>query len=186
MVLHHKTGVGYTEFEAYAQQPRNAERLLELINGEIVEKVPTEEHGEVVLNVAGALRPFVRAHKFGKVSTEALHRIPGDDKNAVLPDVSFRSGQNLPSVRQGAVSTMPDLAVEVQSPSQSDAFMAEKAAYYLANGTRMVWLVFPGKRTVEVHQPGQNVIVLTADDSLDGGAVLPGFSLPVSEVFRLD
>ena len=108
MVLRHKTGVDFAEFEAYTQRPENADRLLELINGEIVEKVPTEEHGEIVLNIAEALRPFVRGNRLGRVSTEALYRPEADDQNAVLPDISFRSGQSLESVRQGAVPGVPD------------------------------------------------------------------------------
>lgn len=173
------------QFEAYIEHPDNADRLLELINGEVVEKVPTEEHGAIVLNIAAPMRSFVKQHKLGRVTTEGLHRLPDDDQNAVLPDVSFRSGLSSPIVRTGAIPVMPDLAVEVQSPNQSDNFMAEKAAYYLANGSRLVWLVFPAKRVVMVHQP-DGVDTLTEADTLDGGDVLPGFRLPVREVFDLD
>ena len=63
--------------------------------------------------------------------------------------------------------------------------MAEKAAYHLSNGTHIVWLVFPTKRMVEVHQSGQ-VETFSEGDMLSGGDLLPGFTLPVSEVFRLD
>ena len=145
MALRHKTDVGFAEFEEYIERPENADRLLELINGEIFEKVPTEEHGEIVLNVAVALKPFVREHRLGKVATEALHRLPEDDENAVLLDLSFRNGEWLQNVHRGAVPSMPDLAVEVHSPSQSDSFMEGKATYYLSRGTRMVWLIFPSR-----------------------------------------
>ena len=184
-MVHQTKHMTAQQFEKYIQRPENADRLLELVNGEVVEKVPTEEHGIIVLNIAAPLRTFARQYKLGRVTTEAIHRLPDDDQNAVLPDVSFRSDPATPVVRKGSVPVMPDLAVEVQSPSQSDDDMIEKAAYYLANGSRMIWLVYPAKRTVEVHQHSQ-VETLTEADTLDGSDVLPGFKLAVSEVFALD
>lgn len=77
---------------------------------------------------------------------------------------------------------MPDLAVEVQSDGQSDRFMANKAAYYLANGSRMVWLVYPETQIVEVLTP-DNRTLLNSEGIISGGDVLPGFSLPVRELF---
>ena len=172
------------EFEDYIQRPENVDRLLELINGEIVEKLPTEEHGIIVLNIAAPLQAFVRQQQLGRVSTEARHHLPGDARNVRLPDISFHSG-TAPVVRQGAIPHMPDLAVEVQSPSQSDDDMAEKAAYYLANGSGMVWLVFPAQRRVELHAGG-HVEHFSDGDTVHAGDVLPGFELSVSDIFRLD
>jgi Uma2 family endonuclease len=80
---------------------------------------------------------------------------------------------------------MPDLAVEVQSPGQTDKLMADKAAYYLANGTRMVWLVYPGKQLVEVLTQADRQL-LPIDDTLTGEPLLPGFTLPVRELFPED
>jgi Uma2 family endonuclease len=174
------------QFEAFIERPENADRLLELIDGEIVEKVPTEEHGVIVLNIASPMRAFVKPRKLGRVTIEGLHRLPDDDENAVLPDMSFRSNIESPVVRRGSIPVMPDLAVEVQSASQSEDFLVEKAAYYLANGTRIVWLVFPTRRVVEVHRPGGQVEIFTEADTLSGGDVLPGFELPVSDIFDLD
>ncbi len=174
------------QFEALIERPENAGRLLELINGEIVEKVPTEEHGLIVGNIYAPMRAFVKPRKLGRVTIEGLHRLPDDDENAVLPDVSFRSNIASPIVRRGAIPVMPDLAVEVQSPSQSEDFLVEKAAYYLANGTRIVWLVFPTRRVVEVHRPGGQIEIYTEADTLSGGDVLPGFELPVRDIFDMD
>jgi Uma2 family endonuclease len=174
------------EFEAYTNRPENVDRLFELINGRMVEKVPTEEHGIIVGNILAPLRGFAKQHKLGRVSTEARHRLPNDDENALLPDVSFRAGLSTPVVRRGAIPTMPDLAVEVQSPGQSDDDMEEKAAYYLAHGSHMVWLMFPAKRLVGVHRPGQATETLNEGDVLTGYDVLPGFELPVIDVFDLD
>lgn len=77
---------------------------------------------------------------------------------------------------------MPDLAIEIQSPGQSDKLMSDKADYYLANGTRMVWIIYK-KRIVEVRTQDDRQL-LNEDDILDGGDLLPGFSVAVKDVFR--
>jgi hypothetical protein len=61
--------------------------------------------------------------------------------------------------------------------------MRETAAYYLANGARMVWLVYPEQRLVEVYHADADIQILTENDAIEGGALLPGFILPVVEVF---
>ena len=102
--------------------------------------------------------------------------------NDRIPDLSFITHEKGALVREGAAPYMPDLAVEVQSPGQSDKLMADKAAYYLANGTRMVWLVYPEKRIVEVLTPDDRQL-LNDENTLSGGDVLPNFSLPIREIF---
>lgn len=169
------------EFEQFADSPENRERLLELIDGEVVEKVPTEEHGMITGNIFGPLWNYVQRSKAGRVVTEARHRKPGDNRNARLPDVSYISGKR-PLVKKGSVPQMPDLAVEVKSPDDSLKQLREKARYYLANGTRMVWLVNPEKRLIEVYTPDDEQ-VLDDTDTLSGGDVLPGFTLVVRDVF---
>jgi Uma2 family endonuclease len=77
---------------------------------------------------------------------------------------------------------MPHLAVEIQSPGQSDKFMADKAAYYLANGAGMMWVVYPTKCLVEVLTLTDRKL-LTSVETLTGGDLLPGFTLSVSDIF---
>ena len=77
----------------------------------------------------------------------------------------------------------PDLAVEVRSPDNTLAELSVKANEYLEAGARMVWIVDPPTRTVQVMRPGRPAVTLSLDDVLDGGDVLPGFSLPVSRLF---
>lgn len=168
-------------FEQFLAQAEQQERLLELIHGEIVEKMPTEEHGEIQLIVGGALRTFVIARKLGRVSIEARHQMPGDMHNSRLPDVSFIAG-NRPRVTEGSVPQMPDLAVEIKPPGDSLKGLRDKAQYYLANGTRLVWLIDPAKRLAIMLTPDDEQILLE-NEALDGGDVLPGFSLPLHEVF---
>jgi Uma2 family endonuclease len=77
---------------------------------------------------------------------------------------------------------MPDLAIEAQSPGQSDKFMADKATRYLQRGTRMVWLIYSEKRLVEVLTLTSRQL-LTEDGIIEGGDVLPGFTLRVADIF---
>lgn len=176
------------EFEALLSQPGQADRLLELIDGEVVEKVPTEQHGLIAINVGAELRAFVREQGLGRVTVEVRHQIPRADQDpnrprSLIPDVAFTSRERaLPLVSAGAVLQLPDLVVEIQSPDQSDWMMSDKAAYYLANGSRMVWLIYPDRQLVEILTSTTRRL-LTAIDTIDGGDVLPGFQLPVSEVF---
>jgi Uma2 family endonuclease len=169
------------EFERIAEAPENADRLLELINGEIVEKVPTEKHGMIAGNMFGPLWNFVQQHKSGRIVMEVRYRSPDDQRNARIPDIAFSSARR-PVVERGSVPEMPDLAVEVKSPDDTVKELREKARYFLMNGTRMVWLVYPGKRIIEVYTP-DNEYILDETDTLSGGDVLPGFTLPVRDVF---
>lgn len=175
-----------TEFEEYIAQPENADRRFELINGEVVEKLPTEEHSLIVGNLYLALRNFVDPRDLGRVAFEVRRRMPGDDSNARLPDAEFTSKARLqPIVKKGAVSQMPDLAIEVKSPTDSLDSLRAKAHYYLANGSRMVWLVITEKRKMEVYTL-DGVKVLSETDTIDGGDVLPGFTLLVADIFPKD
>lgn len=170
-------------FEHFLALPENRDRRFELINGEIVEKMPTEEHGIIVLWIGSRLLIFVDLNKLGRVGVEIRHRNPNDGYNDRLPDISFIADTTSPVVRQGAMERFPDLAVEVKSPDDSYREMRDKADYYLANGVRLVWLVYPEKRIVEAYLGSGEIQILTAEDTLDGGDVLPGFSMAVTEIF---
>ncbi|MBL8153321.1 MAG: Uma2 family endonuclease [Anaerolineae bacterium] len=171
------------EFETFMAQPENRDGRFELIHGEIIEKaMPTELHGLIVANLIALLWSFVKQTGRGRVGAEIRNRMPGDDHNSRQPDISYFADASRPIVERGAVPQMPDLAIEVKSPDDSYKAMREKADYYLANGAGMVWLILTEKREVEVHRPGK-LDVLTESDILDGGTVLPDFTLPVREIF---
>ena len=169
------------EFEHLLEQPEYSERLLELIDGEIVEKMPTEKHGEVTALIVMALGAFIVPNKLGRLGVEVRHRIPSDDHNSRLPDISFISGKR-PSVTEGSVPQMPDLAIEVKSPSDSLKDMRERAHYYLLNGTKLVWLFDPVKRFA-IALTLEDEEVFLEHETLDGGDVLPGFKLVLKDIF---
>ncbi len=161
------------------------DRLFELVNGMIVEKMPTEEHGLIVGNIHALLWQHVKQNKLGRVGVEIRHQTPGDNYNDLLPDVSFSSDTDRPIVTQGGVQGMPDLAVEVKSPNDTYSGLREKAYYYLQNGSKMVWLVYPEKKLVEVFRKDSDSELYTGDESLSGGDVLPDFKLSLSEIFDI-
>ena len=135
----------------------------------------------IIANLAGKLGNYCRENPIGRALAKASYYVENDDQFEQNPSLSFIKGKK-PLIREGAAPFMPDLAVEVQSPDQSDRLMSDKAAYYLANGSRMVWLVYPTKRIVEALTPDDRAL-LREEDTLSGGDVLPGFTLAVRDIF---
>ena len=125
------------EFEEFIALPENHDRLFELINGEVVEKMPTEKHGELAAWIAALLLNFVRPRKLGRVGVEVRHQLTTDRENSRLPDVSFISGKRA-SIQQGSVPQMPDLAIEIKSPDERLKDLKDKAHYYLLYTPRIV------------------------------------------------
>ncbi|MDZ4764905.1 MAG: Uma2 family endonuclease [Chloroflexota bacterium] len=187
MIAEQKQVYTADEFEAIADAADADDRLLELIDGETIEKMPSEAHGLVQSNFVLVFKPFVRKHKLGRVTTEPRHRTKNDNRNVRLPDVAFTSTERkLPLTTKGSVPQMPDLIVEIQSPDDSMASLRRKAAYYLANGVKIVILAYPSKRLLEVYRDNGDIDILRETDTLEGYDVLPGFTIPVHELFEDD
>jgi len=176
------------DFEAFIVQPENDDRRFEFINGKVIEKMPTQLHGWIVLFLGRFLLNYLDLNPIGSFFAEARYRLRDDDQHSYIPDISFVRQERGPILEEGPAPYMPDLAIEVQSPDDYPKEMREKAEYYLANGSRMVWLFFTAKRSrrIEVHRPNQPVQTLNMDDILDGGDVLPGFKVVVKALFPPD
>lgn len=174
------------EFEAFIARPENLDHHFELIHGEIVEKpMPTEEHGIIIHTLSGEIYIFLKANPIARAEIEVRYKMPNDNHNGRQPDLSVVVDTQTPVVRRGAVPRMPDLAVEVKSPDDKFKDMREKADYYLSNGTRIVWLVYPHERLVEGFRPNRDSEILNESHTLNGEDVLPGFTLAISDLFRL-
>lgn len=173
------------EFERLINQAEMTDRRLELFNGEIIEKMPTMLHGVIVSLIIVALHNYFRNNPIAWVGPEVRFQLPEDRRNSLLPDLSVILKEGRTLLDYGSVPYMPDLAIEVQSPDQSDKFMQEKGALYLAKGSKMVWLVYPRQQLVEVLTPTERYL-LTIDDTLVGGDVLPGFTVAIREIFPKD
>jgi Uma2 family endonuclease len=175
------------EFWDFLALPENANRKFELIYGVIVEEMsPSFEHGEMVLDIGSFVRAFVKEHDLGRVAVEVDHYNPPDKFNTRRPDIEFISKERLAQFDPtGFVPLMPDLAIEVKSPTNTPEELRQKAAYYLQNGARMVWLFNPETQTVMAHtQENPAGKKFGIDDTLDGGDVLPGFRLALKDIFR--
>ena len=167
------------EFEQITEDGR-----FDLIDGALHVVPASFEHGEPASNINGEIRAFAKPRKLGKaVIAEATFVLgPG---NALCPDVAFVRTERLPPKgTKGFYQGAPDLAVEVVSPSETRPMVARKVERYLQAGTRMVWCVYQDSESVVVHRPGMEPVTLGPDDVLDGGDLLPGFALPMHEIFE--
>lgn len=159
----------------------------ELIRGELREMSPTgDEHGELSALFTARLWLHARQHKLGTVyAAETGFFIARDPDVVLAPDAAFVHASRLRADRDRRrfVEIPPDLVVEVVSPSDSASDVTDKVMTYLDAGVMMVWVVYPSRKVINVHIPDRTAKTLTIDDELDGGDVLPGFRLPVSELF---
>ncbi len=161
---------------------------LELIRGELRRMPPAGgEHGEIGQDLAGHLWLHVRTYRLGKVySADTGFVIERGPDTVLAPDIAYIRADRLPpkEARAGFLPIPPDLAVEVLSPSERAGAIAAKVALYLGAGVRLVWLIRPRTRTIEVHHADGTHRILRLSDELDGGDVVPGFQLPVAELFH--
>jgi Uma2 family endonuclease len=159
----------------------------ELVGGELREMTPAGwKHGRIAGNIASDLGPYVRRHGVGAMATaEASFRLSADPDTVRAPDVSFVRQARLDAIgdTESFWPGAPDLAVEVISPSDRYSDVREKVDEYLAAGTEMVVVVDPRNREVTVFHASGERIELTEDGVLDGGDVVPGWRLPVRDIF---
>ncbi len=163
----------------------------ELHHGELVEmNPPAHRHALLSGEIFGLLFIYNKTHNAGIVMGSdggyLMHTDPDTGKQTVLiPDVSFvskaRETKNFDDLFVGA----PDLAVEIISPSETSGMIVRKLQGYFAYGTRMVWLVYPDAQLIEVYVAADQYQMLDLNGTLDGGDVLPSFTLSVRDVFAV-
>ncbi|CAA9544253.1 MAG: hypothetical protein AVDCRST_MAG59-1127 [uncultured Thermomicrobiales bacterium] len=156
----------------------------ELIRGEL-ERMPPDNagHGNVTQQLLLPLLPFVHSQRLGTVWVNVGFTLEHDPDTVLGPDVSFVRADRLPVDDRPAFPTMaPDLAVEILSPFNRAGEMARKLVIYLAAGVPLVWFIDKRTRSVAVHT-STGAALLTEGDTLDGGDVLPGFAIPVADLF---
>ena len=146
------------------------------------------EHGEIVVNMTLLLGNFVKQQRSGRLAaSDAGVRLQRNPDTVREPDLAFISADRLPLETRvtGYYEVPPDLVVEIVSPNDSYSSVHDKACMWLRYGVRIVWVVNPQFRSVEIHSAGPSLLRLTEDDTLDGAHVLPGFSCTVSDLFDL-
>jgi Uma2 family endonuclease len=153
------------------------------VDGVLVEKAMGLYESYLSALLIGYLRDHLRTHDVGIVlSSDGMVRLA--PRLVRIPDVSLVSWSRLPGraiPREPIPSLAPDLAVEVLSPGNTEREMERKLRDYFAAGVRLVWCLDPRARNVRVYRSPDLQEVIGEDGILDGGDVLPGFSLPLSE-----
>jgi Uma2 family endonuclease len=163
--------------------------LCELVDGTLVEKPVGYEKSLIAKAIAHALENFVRPRKLGLVAgADATLRLTSGSIR--LPDVSFISVSDLPGGKRPKVKVprLPiTIAVEVISEGNTRSEMRRKSREYFESGSKLIWLIYPKSQTIAVFESlsEEPTRILSKDEILDGGSVLPGFSMSVSEVFRI-
>ena len=159
----------------------------ELHRGELVSTpMSSYESSDIAMGIGSLLRAFAHSQGLGRVAgADGAFILARDPYTVRIPDASFVRMDRLPppEQRRRFLELAPDLAVEVVSPSDSANDVQEKVREYLDYGVQLIWVVHPIQRTVTVYRPDHSAQVLYEDESLDGGDVLPGFSLVVAEIF---
>jgi Uma2 family endonuclease len=162
------------------------DRLCELVDGILVEKTVGLEESWLAVRLAVLLSLFVDPKNLGLVTGEG-GTIRLAEGLVRIPDVAFFPWNRIPDGQfpeQPIPDLVPDLAVKVISRSNTRKEMDEKLTEYFEKGVRLVWFVRPRTRVVDVYTTADQFARLTASATLDGGEVLPGFSIVVGDLFR--
>ena len=161
------------------------DKRVELVRGLlVVRELPGMRHARVAMDLALALGAHVRAAALGRVYAEAGFKLASNPDTVRGPDIAFISRGRIPDPEPtGFAGFAPDLVVEVISPGDRAGEVLAKVADWISAGTRVVWVLDPARRVARVYRADGTEQILTADESLDGGDVVPGFSCPLREIF---
>ncbi len=174
-----------TEQDVIAAEGALDKRLCELVDGTLVEKAMGQYESRLGGLILYFIETYLDTHDLGICyGADAMLRIvPGRVR---LPDVSFVSWDRLPNRELPAepiASLVPNLAVEVLSVSNTRREMEGKRRDYFQGGAQLVWEIYPQTRTARVYSSLDQFQEIGAEGALDGGVVLPGFALPLSQLF---
>jgi Uma2 family endonuclease len=167
----------------------DSEGLYEIINGERVELPPMSAYATIVSSrLVQKLGGFAAATNLAEVVGETLFRLPLEQNRNRRPDVAVVTYARWPidrpiSYTDNAWNVVPDMAVEVLSPNDLADEIMQKLLEYFQAGVRVVWVVYPQQRLVYVYESLTQVYGRTYGDELDGGSVLPGLRLPLTDLF---
>jgi Uma2 family endonuclease len=163
--------------------PMGTGQRYELIEGELFIMAPAgNEHGFVADVISGEVYIYLKNNKIGiGLAAETGFYTRGDKSTVRAPDYAFIAHEKIPEdgLPKGFSDIVPDLVAEVVSPNDSANYMEQKTLEWL------VWVIYPDSQRVHVYQQGErNPVILTAEDTLTGGDVLPGFELLVRNLFE--
>ena len=176
--------------DEFWELPERAGVRFELVDGEVVEAPGSSmKHVAIVALIFGTLQRFVREARIGQAFPDGLayllQKIPDTIR---IPDVSVIPSDRLSESgpTDGYSTIVPALTVEVVSPGNSALELRRRIRDYLEAGVSIVWVVWPEERSISVYRGSMAPLELTADDTIDGGDILPGFSVKVADLFDPD
>jgi Uma2 family endonuclease len=176
------------EFYEWVHRPENRDRFFELERGEVVEMPPPHKyHGRVCAKVCSILETYAaRVGKGYPVSNDSGFCLETDPDTVRGADVAFyEDDQTADTMDRKYTARLPQLAVEVLSPSDSPNKVTRRVTQFLTRGIALVWVIDPEVRSVAVHHPSKLPRVLDESDELDGNDVLPDFRCRVAEFFAM-
>ena len=174
-----------------AHQPENEMNYFDLIEGELFEMSPPGGiHGRLASKISRYIGIFADEHNLGEVTVETGYHPPNNRNTLLSPDVAFLSKAKVPKpFPDKYIPIMPDLAIEIVSPSDALRQVRRKAMIYLQNGAQMVWIVLPSEQGVDVCRSVDgarlDIEFVEQDGVLFGENILPNFELKVSMLFPI-
>jgi Uma2 family endonuclease len=156
----------------------------ELDEGELATMTePMPRHNLTRDRISRILGNFVEQNKLGTVFAETGYQL--SPETVRIPDASFVPAERMRTVDlERRIAGAPAIAVEVVSPTDLAQELARKVDQYLDAGVRVVWVVYPYTREVHVFREGGAASVLGPDDILEAPELLPGFAVPVAQLFE--
>lgn len=177
--------VTVTTADALLHLPRGRHRF-ELVRGELRAMSPAgADHSAVALRFGASLHSHVRRHALGRAfGADCGFRLESSPDTVLAPDAAFVSSRRLVGVdTRGFATVCPDLVVEVRSPSDSTRAVMTKVQQWLSFGCQLAIVIEPEAQCATIHRCGTEPRHLGLDDAIDGGEVVPGFRLPMRELF---
>ncbi len=186
------------ELTVMGTRPITADELLtmhsegkrgELIRGVFCPTMPTfEEHGAIVAKLVMLLGTVVLPNKLGRLmASDSGVQLEWDPDTVREPDIAFITEERRPqgTVVRRYTEIPPDLVIEVASSSDSTNAVTDKARMWVGAGVRLVWVIWPETRMIDVHRPGEQTTTLRETDTLTGSDVLPQFTCLVKDIFEV-
>jgi Uma2 family endonuclease len=162
-------------------------RSTELIRGRlVVREPPSTRHGSIAGRLAYLLGDHVFRNKLGVVcGQDTGFMIESDPDTVRAPDVAYLSQRNADQIRPtGYAPVAPDLVVEIVSPGDRPGELLAKVGQWLGAGSRLVWVIDPSRVHAVVYRPNGDMVIVGADDHLDGEDVLPGFRCAIVDILE--
>ena len=179
-----KTSCDLTTLDQFLSLP-GFKPAFEFIGGRVIQKMPPQlPHSIIQVEFVASLNSYARPRKLGRAYTELRSVFGGA---AHVPDVSFFVQERVPKFVRGQeaplVAIPPDVVAEILSPGQAILELSRKIRHSLKHGSRLGWLIDTAREELRVLRPGLKAETLDGSGVLGGEGVLPGFALPVDEIF---